>query len=216
LNAMSDKAQDQHGKPMPGSASTSPIKEATSTSASSNTSSPASSPGRQDKPPSILDRIFTSKSKGVKDLVLRDIKIRTESDNKTRKQAEEHARKAQGAAEDKASEKKHRASKDNAQQYSDDKKSKKAEEKKTKQQYDSGVFWGFDPNAGRLRSESRNSTTGKVGAGLDKSLLQPSEILNPRPVRGETWGVHHGKPDKHDRFGVAIHLEDEAGSGSSC
>ncbi|KAK5193772.1 hypothetical protein LTR99_005999 [Exophiala xenobiotica] len=213
---MSEEAQDQRDKSIPSPASTLPIRVVPGTLASSNNSSPESSQGRQDKPHSILDRIFTFKSKGLNDLLLQDMKIRTESDNKTKKQAEEHARKAQGEADDKASGQKHRASKDNAQQYSTDKKSKKAEEKKTKQQYDSGVFWGFDPNAGRLPSESRNSSTAKVGAGLDKSLLQPSEILNPRPVRGETWGVQHGKPNKYDRFGVDIHLKDEGGSGSSC
>lgn len=141
--------------------------------------SPESKPlAHQTKHWRMLDRIFSS----------------DRPESKARKETDAQQRKAQREADKKAREEQRKASRDRARQYKDDKESQKVEEKKTQDSYNGGVFWGFDPNAGMVRSENDGGHATRLAGGANRyaNHLRPSDI--PKPVRGQTWGVQHGEP----------------------
>lgn len=142
--------------------------------------------------------LFFPQSKGLKDLGIGGLEHRDQSESKARKEAEARQRRAQREADKKAREAKREASREGAQKHRQDKESQKAEERKDQGSYNSGVFWGFDPNAGMLRAEHGTPNVTSPGGEVDRSYSHshPSEVPCVPPVRGQTWGVQHGEQTK--------------------
>ncbi|KAL6252434.1 hypothetical protein RBB50_000153 [Rhinocladiella similis] len=174
-------------------------------SRSSPPSSPESSPGTQHKTTGLFGRIFGHKEKGLKDLLAQDV----ESQQRAREEAKEQALRRQRETNDRISDAKLTTREDEAQGYEDAKKSHKAEEKSTKRQYLSGILYGYDPNAGKLRVNHGHQVSSTDETGADETPLQPSEILDSKRKRGETWGVDHNNPDMRDRFRRLKHGDDD-------
>ncbi|KAI1608745.1 hypothetical protein EDD36DRAFT_91850 [Exophiala viscosa] len=157
----------------------------------------------------LLDHIFSSNKKkttGMKESTLDSFDKRKRSREKVFKESETWARKSQREGDEKARQEQRRASNEQAEKYRNDKKSQQAEEKRTRDYYTSGMFWGFDPRAGKLRSERDDAGAVRSGSDMDRPFLTPSDILLTKPKRGETWGVQHGQPKKLDAFGVPVHF----------
>ncbi|KAK6365883.1 hypothetical protein LTS17_010849 [Exophiala oligosperma] len=165
-----------------------------SSSAPSPPSSPESSPASQRKATSLFGRIFASKDKGLKDLLAQDV----ERQRRAREEAQDQALRRQQEPNNRTCEAELRTREDEAQAYEGKKKQHKAEEKNTKHQYLSGILYGYDPNAGKLRANHDHQVSSTDQTGADKSSLQPSEILDSKRKRGATWGVDYGKPDMRD------------------
>jgi len=146
----------------------------------------------------LLDLVFPSHSGKLKDPAIEDVKRGEPSETKARKDVEAGHRRRQREADRRAREEKREASRERAQKYKQNKESQKAEERKTQDYYTSGVFWGFDPNAGMLRAERGTPNVTSPGGAVDRSNdpLTPSSTPSVRPVRGQTWGVQHGEQSK--------------------
>ncbi|KAK4946571.1 hypothetical protein LTR10_014423 [Elasticomyces elasticus] len=133
------------------------------------------------------------------------------SQTKALEESEIWTRRSQPEADEKTGEEQRRASIERAEKYRKDKKSQQAQEKRTREYYTSGMFWGFDPGAGKLRSERDDAGAVRSGSDMDRPFLTPSDILLTKPKRGETWGVQHGQPKKLDTFGVPINFRGAKG-----
>jgi len=170
----------------------------------------AASGGRQVKASKLLDRVlFFRPNKALKDPVV--------GDQAARKKAESLECKMQPATQDEAREEKRRKSKERAQKYKDDKKLHRAEEKSAQDRYSSGVFWGFDPNAGQLRP-GRKDDGPSVHRGIDRSLKprHDPQFLVGRLIPGQTWGVQHGKPRSPDTSQDPLVRSDDIGQELDC
>lgn len=164
----------------------------------------------------MLDRIFSPNRKNpdVRNSTGEDLDTSSRLHAKLHKEAKSRARESQQEVDEKARQAQRRASSERANKYRQDKKSQLAEEKRTREYYTGGMFWGFDPGAGMLRSGHEDVGVVQSSSDLEKPVPTPRDILS-KPKRGETWGVQHGQPKKLDAFGVPIDFGTGRGHGSA-
>ncbi|KAL2404975.1 hypothetical protein ABEF93_008463 [Exophiala dermatitidis] len=151
---------------------------------------------------SIWKHICFAATRSRPDRTDRTFKHRMREEAKARKAAQAQELRAQHEAVLRARERTRKASKDRADKYKQDKKVQKEEEKRTQSYYSGGSAWGFDPNAGTLRSGRDHLTAGCQASKAENSVQGAHDAAEARPVRGQTWGVQYGKFSKHVECGA--------------
>ena len=153
---------------------------------------PRISPAHEARPSNTLNRIYFSRSIGIKELAMEDVEKRgraQKAEAKARKDAASRERTAQRDQEQRTREEQRKASKQQAKQNKTEKAERKAEEKRVKKYY--GIR-GYDPNAGILPAD-RESMAKTGGDGRPAA----SEKCRQLPHKeSQAWGLEFGKPQR--------------------